>query len=482
MGSDQIKNLRDWVVGHYQLKILLTISKEIGVDIFLVGGLVRDWLLGQETQDVDLTLSREALTIARLFADRTGGTFVLLREEGEMARVITKGRTFDFSNFRGPDLEADLKGRDFTINTICLSLSRAFVPGEWIPYDPLKGIRDLEDKLLRMSNPDCFQQDPLRMLRAFRFSAQLGLTIDSETSQAITKNAPALIRSAPERIHYEWLLLLSQSNSFISILAMEEAGLLEVLFPEMGPIKGIRQDRYHHLDVFQHSLLTFQFMEKLTQRHISIPADLEAEVISFLKQKKNLACLKWAALVHDLGKATTGKEKKGHLTFYGHAEVSQRLFNPIAERYRLSNREKTFIQKIIDGHMRPLYLVNEESRGHLAPRALNRFVREASDELSGFFLLALADSLAAQGSQKPKDLEDRIMNLWRKALLIRDEWIRPQAKNPPLISGNDLIELGLKPGPLFKTLLSKINEEQLEGTVQSREEALDWIKKGIGPS
>jgi poly(A) polymerase len=399
-----------------------------------------------------------------------------------MARVVIDGRIFDFSKFRGPDLEADLKGRDFTINTICLSLSQAFAPGEWIPYDPLKGIRDLEARLLRMTHPDCFQQDPLRILRAFRFSAQLGLTIESGTRQAIQKWAPALIRSAPERIHHEWLLLLSQSTSFASICEMEEVGLLEVLFPEIGLLKGIRQDRYHHLDVFQHSLLTIQFLEKLIQRHIPLPADLESELIAFLNKGQVLAWLKWTALLHDLGKATTGNEKKGHLTFYGHAEASQRQFDSIAERYRLSNQEKTFIQKMIGGHMRPLYLVQEEGQGSLTPRALNRFVREGSDELSGFFLLALADSLAAQGPEKPDDLEARIINLWRKALLIRDERIRPLEKVPPLISGKDLIDLGLKPGPLFKTLLSEINEEQLEGTVQSHEEALVWIKKRIGQS
>lgn len=480
MECDQIKNLRPWVVDHYLFKILLKISQEIGVEVFLIGGLVRDRLLGRETLDVDLTLSQEALKVARLFAEQTGGTFVLLREEGEMARVVINGQGFDFSKLRGPDLETDLKGRDFTINAICLPLAQAFAPGEWIPYDPLKGIRDLEDRLLRMTDQDCFQQDPLRILRAFRLSAQLGLTIDPDTRQAIKKWGPVLNRSAPERLHYEWLLLLTQPAGFVSLLEMEQAGLLEILFPEMGPLKGIRQDRYHHLDVFQHSLLTFQSLEKLAQRQFPLPADLEAEMFSFLKPDKLPAWLKWAALVHDLGKATTGNENRGHRTFYGHPEASQRQFESIAQRYRIGNREKTFIQKMIGGHMRPLLLVQEEIRGHLTRRALNRFVLEAPDELSGFFLLALADSLAAQGLEKPQDLEDRIMNLWRQALLIRDEWISPTPKIPALVSGRDLIELGLKPGPLFKTLLSEIKEEQMEGRIPSREEALDWITKRLG--
>ncbi len=479
MESDQIKNLRCWVTGRPFFKILLEIAEEVGTDIFLVGGLVRDWLLGRETQDVDLTLSKEALKAARIFAARTGGTFVLLREEGETARVVTNDQTFDFCKFRGPDLEADLKGRDFTINAIALPLAQAFTQGEWVPYDPLKGIEDLHKRVLRLTSPDCFQQDPLRMLRAFRLSAQLGLMIHPETRQAIKRWAFTLTRSAPERIHYEWQLLLALDNSFVSIKEMEEVGLLTILFPELGRLKGIQQDRYHHLDVFQHSLLTFQCLEKLIQRLIPLPKDLDGEMVSTLKPDRKRAWLKWAALFHDLGKAATGNEKEGFKTFYGHPEASQTLFGFVAERYRLSNREKEFIEKMIGWHMRPLFLVQEDRMGHLGRRALNRLVREGADELSSHFLLALADSLAAQGNEKPEDLEDRLIDLWRKAIFIRDEWLRPLSNTPPLISGRDLIELGLTPGPIFKTLLSEVEEEQWDGEVKSREEAIEWVKRRL---
>ena len=480
MESEQIKNLRRYVTGDLLFKNLLKISQEVEAEIFLIGGLVRDRLLGKETKDVDLTLSQEGLKAARIFALQTSGTFVLLREEGETARVVIHGRTFDFAKFRGPDIDADLRGRDFTINAIGLSLAQAFAEGEWIPYDPLKGIEDLQDRVLRMVTPDCFQKDPLRMLRAFRLSAQLGLTINYDTTQAIKRWAPSLTQSAPERIHYEWMLLLAQPNSFASIHEMEEAGLFEVLFPELSRLKEIRQDRYHHLDVFQHSLLTFQCLEELIQRRIPLPADLDAERASFLKQDRQPVWLKWAALFHDLGKCSTKGQKEGHTTFYGHAEAAQKQFDSVAKRYRLGNRENDFIGRMIGWHMRPLYLVQEERKGTLIRRALSRFVRECADELTGLFLLSLADSLAAKGKEKPKDLEDRLKDLWRKAISIREEVIRPLEKNPSLVSGRDLIELGLKPGPIFKTLLFEIQEEQLEGKVTSRAEALLWLKRRIG--
>lgn len=131
--------------------------------------------------------------------------------------------------------------------------------------------------------------------------------------------------------------------------------------------------------------------------------------------------------------------------------------------------------------MRPLLLAQEDRIGHLTRRAMIRFVREGADELSGHFLLALADSLAAQGKEKPKDLEDRLKNLWREVLSIREALIRPLGKKQALISGGDLIGLGLTPGPLFKTLLSEIEEARLDGEISSREEALGWVKKRLEP-
>jgi poly(A) polymerase len=275
------------------------------------------------------------------------------------------------------------------------------------------------------------------------------------------------------------MTLLSQPVSFGAVQEMEEVGLFEVLFPELGFLKGTSQDRYHHLDVFQHSLLTFRCLEELMQKEIPLPEDLATETSSYLKQEKKTSWLKWAALFHDLGKEATEGERAGHRTFYGHAEASQKQFGLIARRYRLSNREKTCIDRMIGLHMQPLNLIQEDYKNTLTRRALIRFVKEAGEELNGILMLALADTLAARGKEKPEDMEDRLKDLWRRAISVRDEIIRPLEKSPPLISGNDLIDLGLPPGLLFKTLLSELQEEQQEGKISNREEALEWIKKKI---
>lgn len=458
MEPDPIKNLRSYVINHPLFKSILEISREDGAEIYLVGGLVRDRLLGRETLDVDLAVSREALKTARRFAEQTGGTFVLLREEGETARVVVQGRSFDFCQFRGPDLEADLRGRDFTINAISLSLSRAFAAGPWIPYDPLGGIKDLQNRVLRMACPKAFETDPLRMLRAFRFSAQMDLTIETDIHGAINKQAWAITRCAPERIHYECALLLSQPRSFIFIRQMDQDGLLAVLFPGLAGLKGIEQKGAHHLDVFEHSLLTLQHLEELAQGLAAFPVSLTQDLTAYLGQNKNQRCLKWAALFHDLGKAGTAGEKAGRKTFYGHPEESRKQFEGIAEQYRFSHQDRGSVARMIGRHMGPFFLLQEELKGRLTRRAMIRFVRETGEDLSGIFLLALADSLAAQGSEKSEKWEDRLIDLWQRALILKNEWVQPLEKIPPLISGKDLLALGLTPGPLYSRLLTSIRE------------------------
>ncbi|MEW6186810.1 MAG: HD domain-containing protein, partial [Thermodesulfobacteriota bacterium] len=377
------------------------ITKESGVEGYLVGGLIRDWLNGRPTRDVDLVLNRDALKAARMFAQRTGGTFVLLREEGGMARVVLKDRTFDFAEFRGPDLKADLEGRDFTVNALTLSLSQAFGNDHWEPFDPFGGLQDLQASILRPVSPDSFKRDPLRLLRAFRLSAQLGLALTPETLKAIRRSAALLNRCAPERIRYEWLLFLSQAESYPLLLKMDNTGLLAALLPELVGLKGVAQDRFHHLDAFQHSLEAFHKLEDLIGKTVSLPPDLEEERVAFLSEPIKAAWLKWAALLHDLGKRETETLREGHQTFYGHARKSQDRFDIIAERFRLGNREKDFIAHLIGWHMRPLNLLHEEAQKTLTRRAMIRLVQETEESLNGLFLLALADSLAMQGPDKP---------------------------------------------------------------------------------
>jgi poly(A) polymerase len=473
----QIKKLRSHIRTEPIFRILEQTGREAGEEAYLVGGLIRDWMLGRQSRDVDLTLPHKALDMARRFSERTGGTFVLLHEEAATARVVLPGWTFDFAKFRGPDLAEDLRGRDFTVNAIAFSLPRAFEEGVWTPVDPLDGLRDLQERLLRMAAPDAFSRDPLRLLRAFRLSAQHGLTLEAGTRQAIQRAAPLLNRSAPERVHYEWNLLLSQPGSTASIKDMDRLGLLAVLFPELKAIRGIRQPDGPSLDAFQHSLLTLQYLEEFLRGDRGLPQALERALQRYCSRQGVPRVLKWAALFQDLGKPERAHNKKEPLNLYGQEEFSVPGFVLLALRLRLSNLEKEAIGRLIALHRRPLTLLGEAGKGTPSRRALVRFIKDTSPDLSGIFLLALADSLASRREEKTAGQVVLLKKLWSQALCLQEEMALLLGKKEALLSGNDLIEEGLKPGPLFKKILASLEEDFLAGEVATREEALARLKK-----
>jgi len=480
MEREPLKKLRRRVTAEAEFLLLLKIAEGLQAEIYLVGGLVRDAFLGRDTADADLILSRRSLEGASQFARATGGTLVLLREIGGMARVVVKERTFDFAEYRGQDLPSDLAARDFTVNAVALPLAEAFGEGPWSPIDPLGGIKDIRSRTLRMTSDRALLEDPLRLLRAFRLSAQLDLDIEPHTLEAVETYARLLPRCAPERIHQEWLILLSQDRSYSQLQGMDRTGLLAVLFPELTRLKGLIQDKHHHLDAFDHSLLTVHILEAFFQRPESLPAGWSKDCSPFFHEKKKKAWLKEAALFHDLGKADTFVEKgDGRRTFFGHARASEENFLTVAERLRMGNAERDFVVKMLGNHMRPLYLAREKAEGTLTRRALLRLLRDMHEDLAPLFLLALADDQAAQGPEKSPTQTEDLLAVLRQALALKEEVLRPIEENPPLLRGKDLIALGLKPGPLFGRLLAELKEERLEGRIKNREEAWTWIKAKV---
>jgi poly(A) polymerase len=383
------------------------------------------------------------------------------------------------AGFRAPSLEGDLRLRDFTINAIALPLITAFAPGIWEPFDPLGGIADLNRNLIRLCHPEVFSQDPLRLLRAYRLAGQLQFTIAPSTREALRRFAPALERSTPERQRYEWELLLSQPAAFPLLVLMAEDGLLDILLPEMAGLRHTPQDGYHHLDVYGHTLLAFRRLEEIIRGDLPLPAELAAERDRYLGRDQVL-WLKWAILAHDLGKPAAAGQKNGRSTFYGHDQISREIFAALAGRLRLGLRSREHIGGLIGRHLRPLLLLQAQARGELSRRAVLRFVREGGEDLTGTFLLALADSLASQGPAKPPDLEAGLLQLWQECLTRRDTLGRPGDQSPPLITGRDLIRQGYPPGPLFKTILELTREEQWLGNLSDSAEALEWVRRKWG--
>ncbi len=475
----QLKNLRNWVTQEPLFQTLRQRADRLGSACYLTGGLVRDWFLGRPTRDIDLAVSRQALELAREFAQAAQGTFVLLKEDRATARVVLPGLQFDFAGFRAASLPEDLRDRDFTINSLALPLTSAFGPDPWEPIDPLNGAGDLDQGIIRQCTPNSFDRDPLRLLRAYRFQAQFGMEIEAETRRGLQEWGPTLNRSASERRLYEWLQLLAQPLSGPSLSLMNEDGILDILFPEFLPLKNTPQNSFHHLNVFDHSFLALQCLEQILTHRPPGPPELSEALKAHPEKEALRPLLKWTALVHDLGKPAAAERRANRWTFHSHDRFGQELFNNMAERFRLGRQARETMVRLIGWHMRPFHLLREEPLGGRRPRALLRWVKETGEDLNSIFLLALADCRAAQGPDRPPDLEDRLIRLWREALQIQKEIIIPLASAPPLINGNDLIHLGLVPGPLFKEILDRIKEERWSGALTTREDALAWIESAL---
>ncbi len=447
--------------------------------IYLVGGSVRELALGREVQDLDLAVSSRTLELARDLATALGGTYVLLDETERTARVVWQGEILDLAEFRAPTLEGDLGGRDFTLNALAVELKAILgqTPPELI--DPWGGLADLARGRLRMVAAQNFRDDPLRLLRAYRFAATHGFQVTPETAAAIGAAAPEFSRVAAERVHQELFLLLAAPAAAPVLGLMEAVGLLRQVFPELEGMKGVEQNGYHHLDVYGHSLATLAALEEVLAAPTAYLGEMAAAVVRYARTPPKAALLKLAALFHDAGKPQVQERRSQpeRYTFYYHEKVGLEIFSRVAARLRCSQAETKTVTSLIQMHMRPFLLLPAFRERELSFRALGRLVRAARPELPGLFALAMADSLAGQGPLKPADSEAVLADLADAALQFLRERLEPQERHPRLVSGHDLIRLGLKPGPRFRQLLTAVEEAQWEGTIRTREEALEMVQR-----
>jgi poly(A) polymerase len=450
-------------------------------EIYVTGGAVRDWLRGERPGDLDLTLAGDGLAAARSFAAATGGAFVLLDADEGVARVVTQGLSVDFSRFRedSTDINADLHRRDFSINAMAVAIdpTTGTLAAPYRIIDPLDGAGDLARGVVRAPAAAVFDNDPLRLLRAFRFVATLDLELDGQTAGWIRARTATITKPAPERLSHELELIMASPRAAGAITAMSEAGLLAGIFPELFQGAGMAQPASHHLDVLDHNLAALAAMEELLRNPIAFFPAPAAELADYLQRPGRRELLKWAALFHDLGKpATLAVRDDGRATFYNHDLVGAKSFVGLAQRLRWGRERSAIVARLIELHMYPFHLNNALQKTGITPRACLRLVKAAGDELPGLFLLAMADSLAAQGPLKPVGMEASLVRLQQQVAAVYAESLRPVLQGPKLIDGGDLKSLGLTPGPIFREILDGIELARVEGEVSSREEALAWAR------
>jgi poly(A) polymerase len=467
-----------------RLKEILRMLEESAPGSFLVGGAVRDFILGRERPfDLDVAIRGDGFRLARSVAEPLGNavTFVPLDENRAAGRLVVErgeGGTVDVAPLKGKTINEDLFARDFTINAIGIKVSDLLDENEVRIVDPTGGRNDLAEGKIRACSKDAFYQDPLRVLRAFRFMAELGFELTVETLEMIPPILPSLSRVAGERIRDEFVAILDSGLAWETVVEMDRSGVLESLFPELSAMKGAEQNTYHHLDVWDHTLETIRGLEILVERVEELFPAVASSVEGYLcgepvKDRSRLALLKLAALFHDAGKPFCSTVcPDGRIRFIGHEKVSLRLFTAAGRRLKLASREMEVIGGWISGHMRTMIFTAES----VSRRSLHRLHKKYGQDVIGLLLLFLADLSASQGPARSPEEFDHAVAQVRSALEVYFD--RQEKPLPRLLNGKDLIDLfGIVPGPFLGEVLDRLAELQAVGEVESREDAVNAVRR-----
>lgn len=462
---------------------LAAVQRELSGEIYLVGGAVRDLLLDRQPGDLDVLVASQPKRWAERLRQLTGGACVELgREEGTFRIVTPENAVLDFSGFRqgAACIKDDLRRRDLTVNALAVPLHDVLHDRNLsgLPViDSTGGLLDLAQRRIRVASTESFADDPLRMLRVFRFAAALDFIAEQETLAQIQAQHQTISQVAQERIAYELDLIMASGRAHPAFIGLRDSGLLWEILPELQAGVGMAQPASHHLDVFDHCLEALRQMELVLADLPAYFPSSHSVLAQYLETPKRRTHLAWAALLHDIGKPACfgiNTEKGGRITFHNHDLRGASIFKGISRRLRRSNEDTEATAQLIAGHMRPFFLANDQRQGKLTLKACLRLIKAAGGGyLPGLFLLAMADALAGKGEASPEAIEQEVSGLFALLLDIERDHVAPVQAAPPLITGNDLItELNLVPGPLFRIILDKIEEAQMEHAISSRAEAL----------
>jgi len=465
------------------LGALLSCLASLGLgEIYLVGGYLRDYFLGEVPEDIDFITSADPEAVAVEVAVRwKGKEFCLHEEERTFRVVIDKGerrRTLDLSPIKGMSVEEDLSYRDFTINAMAVEVDRLAQEELRLPRDLIDkhyGWRDLSRGILRECSNESFLLDPVRLVRAMRFRHMLGLEYEERTLNHMKKYASLITKVPGERITVELMETLLSPHTSRIFAELESTGLLQYVFPDLTDTVGLEQNAYHHLDVWSHTLLTLEELDRLlADAGDAFPlyagriAEWMCRTLQDLQPRSSF--LRLAALYHDVGKASTvTRDASGRIHFYSHQKHSQDAVQALAERLRLSRRASDYLFNTVGKHM-DIGLADSQ---RISDRQLRKIVSRLGDELVDVVLLSTADRFATRGPlSTSEELEDYVAVCNR---LLEAYWREMDV--PPLIGGRDLLEeLGLPEGPAVGEILKEVRVAQLEGALKNREDALRFAE------
>lgn len=434
---------------------------------WIVGGALRDELLGREVTDVDIAVEGDPEAAARELSASLRGPVFRLSEAFGAWRVVDRreGRVYDFAPLQGGTIEEDLAKRDFSVN----AMARPTDGGELI--DPLGGRADVEARTLRVLGPVAYENDPLRTLRLARFAAELGFTPDAETERLTAAAAARAAEASGERVFAELRRLVLAPGAVAGLELADRLGLLRAVLPELADLHEVEQSHYHHLDVYGHTIEVF---ERLVELERDATGELRAVLDEPLADELTRGeALRFGALLHDIGKPGTHEVREdGRVTFMGHDRLGVEMVRQVCRRLRTSERLCRFLEGVTRHHLVLGFLVRERP---LDRRAVYRYLERTSPVEVEVTLLSVADRLATRGKNAERAI-DAHLELARELMPAALEWRR---SGPPLvpIRGDELAaELGIEHGPELGRLLDQLAEAAYAGEATDRRAAIDLAR------
>jgi poly(A) polymerase len=456
------------------------------IPAYLVGGFIRDTLLGRPTADIDIAVDGDALEVAADVADALGAKSFPLDDINLIGRVILPNGQWqvDLSSFSG-DIHQDLARRDFTFDAMAIGLGADFNTKNTI--DPYHGQDDLKHHLVRAVDDTVFQADPVRLLRGARLAAELDFSIEKATEKLILKESGLITKVAGERAREELLRLLNIQGAGKHLFYLDKLGLLTALIPELASSKGIEQPLEHAWDVFDHSLQTVAAVEAVLRESAWEYVDKAAiSIVPWSEQLKEhfdreissgstgRTILKLAALFHDIAKPETKTIEAERTRFLGHADIGAATSAAIMKRLRFSNREIELVELLVKYHLRPTQMSHS---GMPTNRAIYRYFRDTGEAGIDLLYLCLADHLAARASSL--DLVEWQEHCRMTDYVLTKHFTEEKLIAPPkILDGHDIIKIfQLEPGPEVGELLEALHEAQADDEITTREQAVKYIRE-----
>lgn len=435
---------------------------------YLVGGSVRDFLMGKIFTDRDIAING-AKQFAEKIAKQFDGTLITLDDENQIFRVVLPDKInyLDISEIVGNSIEEDLTRRDFTINSIAYDLTNN------IFIDTTGGIDDLKKGILRHYKDSNFEDDPLRILRAFRFLATTGFEPTNALISAIEKYKLLLLKPSVERINYEIMKLFGGKYCSDSLLLMDKLDILENICPYVKEMKQVPPNAHHHLDLFHHSIETVKNVEMLYEESKDTRNHLDKTDFGGFPRINHL---KLAGFLHDIGKYSTWtiEQETGRHRFIKHDDVGSKMCIKYLKDLKFSKKQIEYISCMIKNHIYPSSVI---ASPELTEKVMMRYLRKMQDNVIDNIILAKADRLSARGDDITDDMVksnidglDKLLNFY----IEKKDTMKPL---PKLLDGNEIMKiLNIKPSRKLGEILEALHEEQTSGNVNTREEAENFVK------